>query len=453
MRYKRLQFIISFGILFFFSYITNNVFSESKPLIRELKVYEGDSIFKYTYYYDDFRNKVMENKYFVKNNASLPLSRTEWIYEDTMCVLQRHSKWEATEWQVNYLISTEYIENSRKYKEKYTKVDDNIETVEKTIVNTYDNNGLLSSEETYQGDDIEKLKIQEIKYNYNESGKLKENKLTGKKNQEKELATEFRYVYDESGRIDSLITMDETDQKLTNSQLYTFYYQGSSDVPVLQFQKKWNDQSELWENQTKTEFFYNEYGQLSDEIYSYYNVLFWSPDVRYEYIYDKNVLASKIMYRLMYRQWRKIYTIEYKDIKYDQPNLMESRWDFWGGTTDEYVSNYIPFYFNDEISIMDASRIEISYILDTNVVTNSNIHNDQLKIYPNPSDGVFYISTQNFLIKSWEVYGSDGTVIRKETNDFMTGVIDISQMPVGLYYIKVFTDSGQQLVKKIIINK
>ena len=157
------------------------------------------------------------------------------------------------------------------------------------------------------------------------------------------------------------------------------------------------------------------------------------------------------MFQPIYREWRRIYTIEYSDIANNQPNLMESKYNFWGGNTGDNMNNFIPFYFNNEMQIMRASRMEIKYILETTV--KSLFESDWLKIYPNPSTGVFYISTQDYFIESWEVFNVNGMMVKSEINRFRTGVVDLTSLPDGMYLIKALTNTNQQLKQKIIIQR
>lgn len=130
---------------------------------------------------------------------------------------------------------------------------------------------------------------------------------------------------------------------------------------------------------------------------------------------------------------------------------MESKYNFWGGITGEYVKNYIPFYFNDEMKILNASKIEVKYIADLSDVNPLQSAGKILKIYPNPSAGIFYISTRDHIINSWEVYSPDGKKLKAGLNTFRTGVIDLTGMPSGMYYIRAFTADNQMLTQKIAL--
>lgn len=442
---------VSFILVFLFN---NFLYPENKALIREIIAHENDSVFRYTYLFDDFKNKVVENKYFVNdNNVSNPLSRTEWIYDKQNCLLQRKQQWKNSGWETTFLIESEYLDNV-KVKEKLTTVSNNVEQIEKTVINNYVNGKLLSVKSN-KGAEADQ-KIQQLsQFIYDNANRVRIMQIDGNPDMENQIKQKLQYIYSEiTGKLDSLISFDIQTTEETKKQLTLFFYDKSTGNPALQIQKKWNGITGKWENQAKSDFIYNQGGVLIQEIYSHHSGFFWIANTRYDYVFDsQGLLQSKIMYQPIYRQWRKIYTIEYSQIENNQPNLMESKHNFWGGNTGELVDNYIPYYFNDQISIMEASSMEIKYTTDITVVTNSVFETGWLKIYPNPSNGVFYINTQNYYIESWQVFDLRGTVLKSEYNRIRTGVIDLTEFPDGMYMIKALTNDNQILKQKIIIHR
>ena len=159
-------------IIFFFillaGVLNSSLFVDAQPLVREIVAIVNDTTFKYTYFYDDYRNKVMENKYYLKENASHPLTRTEWVYQGVNCIQQREQKWLNNNWETFFLINTFYADNS-KVEETYISVSDNVERVEKVIVNTYVDN-YLESTRYYQGNKSDNKLIHELLFNYNNNG-------------------------------------------------------------------------------------------------------------------------------------------------------------------------------------------------------------------------------------------------------------------------------------------
>lgn len=442
---------ISFLFIFSFNTFLN---SENNALVREIVAHENDSVFRYSYFFDDNKNKVVENKYYVSdNNVSYPLLRTEWIYETTNCVQVRKQKWQEGNWETIYLIESEYL-NNIKQKEKYIAVNKKTERIEKTIVNRYEN-GKLSHVDNNRGAEADHIIEQSAGYSYDNSDRVLSMQIDAGPGSGNQLQQNFQYEYNKiTGKLDSLLYQEKKQGAITDQQLSLFYYDKDNGNLLSQVQKKWNQNTSKWESYSKSEFAYNINGKLVEEIYSSFSGYFWNSIMRYVYNYDnRGLLQSKIMYQPIYRQWRKMYTIEYSNIENDQPNLMESKYNFWGGNTGEYVNNFIPYYFNGEISIMEANRLELKYTTDITVVTNSSFDTGWLKIYPNPSNGVFYINTQNYYIESWEVFNVNGIRLKGDVNHFRTGVVDLAEFPDGIYMIKATTNDNQILKQKIIINK
>jgi hypothetical protein len=442
---------VSFILVFLFN---NILYPENKALVREIIAHESDSVFRFTYLFDDYKNKVVENKYFVnENNISYPLSRTEWIYDRQYCLLQRKQQWKGSAWESTFLIESEYV-GDIKQKEKHFSVSNNYEQIEKTVVNQYENGKLLSVKSNNGAEADQKVQ-QLSQFIYDNANRVRIMQIDGDADVENQLKQKLQYIYnDKTGKLDSLIYFNIQGTEDTKKLLTLYFYDSSTGNLTLQIQKKWNDIASKWENQAKSEFIYNEGGILIQEIYSHHSGYFWIANTRYDYVFDsQGLLKSKIMSQPIYRQWRKIYTIEYSQIENNQPNLMESKYNFWGGNTGELVNNYIPYYFNDEISIMEASKMEIKYTTDITVVTNSVFETGWLSIYPNPSNGVFYVNTQNYYIESWQVFDLRGIVLKSEVNRIRTGVIDLTDFPDGMYMIKAMTSDNKLLKQKIIIQR
>ena len=445
--YKNIFFtILLAGLLY------SSLFVDAQPLVREIVAIENDTTFKYTYFYDDYRNKVMENKYYVREDATYPLTRTEWVYQGVNCIRQREQKWLNGNWETCFLIDAVYADTF-KVEETYIAVSDNNESVEKVIVNTYVN-GNLESTKYYQGNKSDNILIRELQFNYDNNHVIQRQQIRGYQSPEATSTHVLNYIYDLNGVLDSLVLFNQIQDEDIKASLTTYLYDRHTGKLTSQIQKKWNDNAAKWENESKTDYVYDTYLKITSEIYSNHSGLSWIPNTKYDYVYDDNgLLQSKIMLQPIYRQWRRIYTIEYSDIAHDQPNLMESKYNFWGGNTGDYMNNYIPFYFNNEMQIMRAGRMEIKYILETTLLTKSLFESNWLKIYPNPSTGVFYISTQDYFIESWEVFNVNGMMVKNEINRFRTGVVDLTSLPDGKYLIKALTNTNQQLKQKIIIQR
>jgi len=103
---------------------------------------------------------------------------------------------------------------------------------------------------------------------------------------------------------------------------------------------------------------------LKSETYQRWKTQFWVNDLRYDYKYDSsNKLLKKILFKEVYNDWRGLITINYSDFTNNKANTIESVYDFWGVTTGELTTSYIPFVFNTEMTIQKAK----TFILGMNL--------------------------------------------------------------------------------------
>jgi len=80
-------------------------------------------------------------------------------------------------------------------------------------------------------------------------------------------------------------------------------------------------------------------------------------------------------------------------------------------------------------------------------LTNINDLNQAIDIYPNPSQGIFNIETENQIVKV-DVYNIAGQLVYKAQD---SKTIDISSQSSGIYFVNIITNEGSVL-KKIIKN-
>ena len=74
---------------------------------------------------------------------------------------------------------------------------------------------------------------------------------------------------------------------------------------------------------------------------------------------------------------------------------------------------------------------------------------NQIKIYPNPTKSNIYLSPSNKTIIKIEIFNSLGQNVKRITHKF--GTINISDLPNGLYIIKIYSEYG--VVNKKIIKE
>ncbi|GAB1415498.1 hypothetical protein MASR2M117_09040 [Paludibacter sp.] len=415
-------------------------------------VNKNDSVFKYTYFYNENNQKTVENKYLFHDGVTMPLSRTEWVYENNNCTIQRDQAWVNGGWKNVYDINSAY-NNGLKSMEVFETYHNNIPKVEKTNMYNY-NSDKLTSIKMYKGSVSEQNLNTNIQNTYNVDNKISQQVFEYKLTDSPDVVISYKYHYNVDGRLDSMMVLKKQDALMVNEFLTTYLYNKSNGNLLVQTQKKWNEVLNKWENLAKNEYEYDVDNKLISEVYSHFTTLFWTVNSKYEYHYDNaGLLNEKILYQPLHREWRKIYTISYQNIENGRPNLMQSKYNFWGGETGQFVKNYIPYYFNNEMSIIQADKLELKYIMETLILTNFELEKNKLKIYPNPSNGVFYVSTENEYINSWSVYDTHGKIVKRNINEYKTGVIDLTELPDGVYLIQANTEDNRMLKQKVLINR
>ncbi|HOV83537.1 MAG TPA: T9SS type A sorting domain-containing protein [Paludibacteraceae bacterium] len=425
--------------------------SDSKTFITKLNVLDNDSIYKYVYIYNN-KKKAVENKYVQKTNQWFRYSQTEWTYDGENCTSQIERKWENKKWNPTYLIEYRY-ENNQLVEEIDYKYEQNSSY---PILKTHfeHKNSKLTTKKSYQFENSNWRLIQEINYHYATDEKIDSILLTFyvSENEKQEFLSTFGYLL--NGLISTnLIQQKDESDKWINNQLVQWYYQSGTQQVTMLITKKWNDTYSKWENYQKSEYEYLQQQPLS-EIHQHWELAFWRNDFRYDYFYDKNGnLEKKVLSLPIYKKWRPVINIFYDNYTQKMSNVIKAQYDFWGGEINEPVTSYIPFLFNDEWTIKKAQRIEIDYddfidSTDTIANENNNIIKNNVFIYPNPSEGIFYLNHSDAEIQSWTVTALNGQMIisQKQPSSF---VIDLTDCPKGIYILKVQTDD-RQFIQKII---
>ncbi len=341
----------------------NYIMAQEQPLAREINVQRQDGLFRYTYYYDENHNKILENKSVSDDRVSFyPFERTEWVYEVGQCVSQRELKKEENNWKTTSLIQTTYSGN-QKVEEIHTLFVDDIEIKQRLTSYNYQDEKLMSVVKYDSAKTADNV-TEKILFNYNSENQLSNQIILSRSSLLLDTALIIDYKYNDNNQQDSVIFYKRSDNRRIQDMLTVNWYDEFTGNQVEQVSKKWNKRNNKWENLTKLIFQYDSDQNLICELYYHHDGLFWKPNTQYEYTYDADgLLEQKIMYQPIYNQWRKIFTIGYSNKYNDQPNLIESKYNFWGGETDSYVNTCIPYYFNGEIALMDADQIEIKYII------------------------------------------------------------------------------------------
>ena len=119
-------------------------------------------------------------------------------------------------------------------------------------------------------------------------------------------------------------------------------------------------------------------------------------------------------------------------------------WELWEDNTWYAFSSGDSWGLNIAMAIFPI--VQSSLVVDENTAT------DLFEIYPNPSDGIYYLSTKEILRSSAiiEVFNSTGVLVRRSAFDSnQTNILDLSCHPSGLYFVRI-SEGGNIYSRKII---
>ncbi len=457
LNFNSMKYIFTALIIAFLLSVTSTTQARSateNQLITELKVFDNDSTFRYVYLYDNNGKKMLETRYYKQPNLWARISQTEWLYEAGNCTHQIERIWKNNAWADSYKIDYNYL-NGVLDNELYSNYISGDENPLRKVVYAYDRSLLTSKKDYVNKSSVWVLTLQ-TDYRYSQAYRI--DSVITSVYQSGSVASQYMYVnsYYPDGQLQSQLHMEKEGNKdWVNSQFINWFYSPDFSRLIIQRTKRWNPEINGWENFQQTNYDYNGNKKLLAETYQHWKVMFWESDLRYDYQYDtEGNETKKTLSKPIYHEWRNQISINYSDFSGNKANLMESKYEFWGGVTGELVSSYIPFNFNNETAIQRGKTLQLSYqdISDTlSFVSPTVAFAQTIPVYPNPSDGIFYIDTQEYNIQSWAVTDLNGRILSAQTQMTNSGVIDITELPKGIYILRVITDSArftQKLIKQ-----
>lgn len=445
-------FTTLFFIIMYSVWMPNSIFAANdNQLITEIRVFDNDSTFRYLYLYDNQGNKVLETKYFQQDSTWIRLSLNEWIYDGNNCTKQRECTWKNNSWLISYTIDYGYS-NSQLVSEIHNYYSNGVASLLKKINFLYNSDALLISRKEYLWVYNAWTLSIETDFGYLQNGKTDSIITTGYQSgsiNSQQLST---FNYNSDGNLQSQLIQEKTGDNWVNSGLTNWFYVPNSSLVASIRSKEWVSDTLSWANTQRIDYQYNDSSQLVSEIYQWWNNQFWENDIRYDYQYDNsNNLLKKTLSEPLYNDWRGLISINYSDFTNNKANDIESTYEFWGGNTDELTTSYIPFLFNNDITVQKGRSIQISYeTVNTGLlplVENNTL--ELIPVYPNPSVGIFYINTQDYTVNSWTVSDLSGHVLKSQVQSFQSGVIDLTDFPKGIYILRV-TTPNKQMNQKLI---
>jgi len=414
--------------------------AENKQIVSEMQVASNDTIFKFSYIYNNQAQVVVETKT-MKNGANWEnISQTEWFRQFDLPARQLQRLWANNTWNDTYNI-------------RYHNVDSKIVETHSVFSNTVESD--IRMIEYYYENNLKTLQREYIKYNGNwektletqffyASNKLADSTIVAQYlNNNLKVSYKTIYSYNQNNSLKYIILQEKNDneQAYKNSSKSVYSYKANTISSLRNY--GWNAKTAIWENDTKLEYIFENNDSLSEEILWKWNSMYWDQVIRYNYQYNaESQLFKKFVSLPIYRDWRNTNSVNYLREPNSSNMTIESVYGFWGGKAGEKLNTHISFPFNNETIIRKAETIQLTYIpfVDSSIGTNNNP--SLVKVYPNPSRGIFYISNFDAVNSSWTLTGLNGTVFRSSGFNLSSSIIDISDLPNGIYLLNVRSASA-----------
>lgn len=244
------------------------------------------------------------------------------------------------------------------------------------------------------------------------------------------------YTYDESGnQLEYLSQRWNSDNSVWDDNYLFVYEYNLEDLMSMHTWKRWNSDDSAWRNSEKSIYSYTD-GKLMEIDSKWWN----NPNEEWynygltEYVYGTNGLRDKRVYQ-KFDVTDDIYINNNRNLYiYDElGNEIEYHYDTWDveGAVWKPKNKDLAYYSQHDIANGVIQKL-----------------NQAAFIYPNPTENE--ISVANISEPSIvSIHNINGKLLLVDKVDTNSNSINVSQLPTGLYLIKINNPSGSQVAKFI----
>ena len=240
------------------------------------------------------------------------------------------------------------------------------------------------------------------------------------------VSEKYEYNYDVDNNMISVIYCywDTGINDWVVSGKYEYTYDANNNM-ISEIYSYWDNSINDWIFSAKYEFSYDANNNMISEIYSAWDnsINDWKFYEKYEFTYDLGVNITAIVAPEWYYNFL-------ESPCYNK--LLTYTYYVWDGA--DFISKGIAtFYYSDIVGINEA------------------IDNSFLTIYPNPANDYLMINTQSINNDEIQIFNAFGqnVMIVESLHNVPQQRIDISQLPAGIYFIRISNDVNN-ITKKII---
>ena len=261
------------------------------------------------------------------------------------------------------------------------------------------------------------------------------------------------YTYDANNNLTSEIwsSWDTSTNSWIDGNKYEYTYDANNNL-ISEIWSSWDTSTNSWIDYYKYEYTYDANNNLTSEIFSYWetSINSWIFSYKYEYTYD----ANNNLYTYIYSNWDTStnswilyskYELTY-DLTISIDNVL-APYNMYVGSNNPILS-YFNYNYNGSDFVLYGK--EIFYYSDITGI-NELTDNCNVLIYPNPANDYLMINTtinENLKIEIYTIRGQN--VLSAEcTNNASQMRIDISQLPAGIYFIRI-ANNQNNITKKFV---
>ncbi|MDZ4663384.1 MAG: T9SS type A sorting domain-containing protein, partial [Bacteroidota bacterium] len=187
-----------------------------------------------------------------------------------------------------------------------------------------------------------------------------------------------------------------------------------------------------WVKFLKANFTYNAANSPLIETYQTWTGTAWVNDYRYLYTYDANNNETSESYQ------------EWLIGTWKINNYHGRRWD-----ANNYSYSNVQRNYNSGGGPVSYGDSSITYYKTVVGIKENDTEKGQLLVYPNPGKGVFTIEN-GIDITSIKVHNVQGTQVFETKIESKIANLDLSNLPAGMYFIRV-NEGSSRIIHKVII--
>ncbi len=149
-----------------------------------------------------------------------------------------------------------------------------------------------------------------------------------------------------------------------------------------------------------------------------------------------------------------IYDPNDQEFTFTEPNITLPGCNLWCDFAIVYfgflAGDFLDVHFTYEILITDAGNLFLvltddegnqAFYQDTPILGVSDLSRSKLIIYPNPTSGVLFISSEGAVIEKIAIYNLSGQLVLEESDDLTQ--LDVSALITGLYFAEIISEEGK----------